>query len=72
MYEPTRLWEALAYNKINQEKKWLVLNGYDVGKILTFVGIKSYDGDVDIITMKDQSNDEIIDFIENINIIQVD
>ena len=72
MYTPTHLWEALAYNSINREKKWLVISGTYIGKILIFVGIKSYDNDVDVITMKIHDTNEIIDFIENINIIQVD
>lgn len=71
-YPPLHLWEALAYNVINREKKWIVLTGFYIGKVFMFHGVKSFDGDIDVISMREINTNEIVDFIENINIIQID
>lgn len=72
MFTSTRLWEALAYNEINQKKIWMVLDGYYTGTKFVFSGIKSYDGDVDIITIQEIGTGTLIDMIKNVGIIEIE
>jgi len=63
-----RIFDELSYGKKNKEKKYMIKEGNQEGKIFTFGSIISFDGDIDMIEMINIKTKDTYKFSKNVEI----